>query len=43
MTRAANGPSLRLLEAVGLREVERFERWGAGQVLYLSRGSATAG
>ncbi|MBZ2408626.1 GNAT family N-acetyltransferase [Streptomyces sp. L06] len=27
VTRAANGPSLRLLEAVGLREVERFERW----------------
>ncbi|MFE1146327.1 GNAT family N-acetyltransferase [Streptomyces albidoflavus] len=43
VTRAANGPSLRLLEAVGLREVERFERWDADQVLYSSRGSATAG
>ncbi|MFD4986031.1 GNAT family N-acetyltransferase [Streptomyces sp. NPDC058374] len=37
VTRVANGPSLRLLRAVGLREKERFEAWGAAQVLYSSR------
>ncbi|WAC97382.1 hypothetical protein [Streptomyces sp. NA13] len=43
MTRVADIPSRRLLDAVGLREAERCGRWGADQVLYSSRGPASAG
>lgn len=41
VTRAVNRPSRRLLAAVGPRETERFEEWGAEQVLYSSRAPAT--
>ncbi|MFE6601275.1 hypothetical protein ACFU9O_19040 [Streptomyces albidoflavus] len=43
MTRVADIPSRRLLDAVGLREAERCGRWGADQVLCGSRGPASAG
>ncbi|MGC5190304.1 hypothetical protein [Streptomyces albidoflavus] len=43
MTRVADIPSRRLFDAVGLRETERCGRWGADQVLYSSRGPASAG
>ncbi|WP_255249348.1 hypothetical protein [Streptomyces albidoflavus] len=43
LIRVADIPSRRLLYAVGLREAERRERRGADQVLYSSRGPASAG
>ncbi|MFJ7054470.1 hypothetical protein ACIQU7_22440 [Streptomyces albidoflavus] len=43
MTRVADIPSRRLLDAVGLREAERCGRCGADQALYGGRGPASAG
>ncbi|OIV39329.1 hypothetical protein BIV57_00320 [Mangrovactinospora gilvigrisea] len=33
-TQVANHRSRRLLEAVGMKEIDRFEKWGAAQIMY---------
>ncbi|MFF8578884.1 hypothetical protein ACF05R_09230 [Streptomyces albidoflavus] len=43
VTRVADIPSRRLLDAVGLREAERCGRWGADQVLCGGRGRPRVG